>query len=83
LMPELEYERIDEWMGFRPAVSDSIPLIGAVGGVSNVWTGFGHHHVGLTAGPKTGRWLADMITGNQTGEDLSAFSPTRFQAATA
>jgi len=79
LLPELEYDRIDEWMGFRPAIADSIPLIGAVGGVRNLWTGFGHHHVGLSAGPKTGRWLAGLISGSPPSDNISAFSPTRFQ----
>jgi len=63
LFPELEYERIEEWMGFRPSTTDSLPLIGASERHSNVWTGFGHQHIGLTAGPKTGRWLAQMIDG--------------------
>lgn len=79
LFPELEYDRIDEWMGFRPSTSDSLPLIGASERCPNVWTGFGHQHIGLTAGPKTGRWLAQLIDGQPPNVDLDAFSPLRFK----
>lgn len=79
LIPELEYERIDEWMGFRPSTSDSLPLIGASERHSNVWTGFGHQHIGLTAGPKTGRWLAQLIDDQPPNVDLGAYSPLRFK----
>ena len=79
LLPELEYDRIDEWMGFRPSTSDSLPLIGATPRCSNVWTGFGHQHIGLTAGPKTGRWLAQLINGQKPNVDLAAYSPLRFK----
>jgi D-amino-acid dehydrogenase len=79
LLPELEFERIEEWMGFRPSTIDSLPLIGATERHSNVWTGFGHQHIGLTAGPKTGRWLANMIDGKKPNVDLGAFSPLRFK----
>jgi D-amino-acid dehydrogenase len=78
LLPELKYDRIDEWMGFRPSTTDSLPLIGASERYPNVWTGFGHQHIGLTAGPKTGRWLAQMIDGQKPNTDLAAFSPARF-----
>ncbi|MEP1444301.1 MAG: FAD-binding oxidoreductase [Hyphomicrobiales bacterium] len=78
IMPELTYDSIDTWMGRRPSTVDSLPLIGRVEQVSNVWTGFGHQHIGLTAGPKTGRWLADMISGKTPNIDLSAFDANRF-----
>ena len=78
LIPELEYDRIDEWMGHRPSTSDSLPLIGNVESASNVWTGFGHQHIGLSGGPKTGRWLAQLITGQKPNVDLAPFAPNRF-----
>ena len=80
LLPDLKYDRIDEWMGFRPSTTDSLPLIGASGRYPNVWTGFGHQHIGLTAGPKTGRWLAQMIDGQKPNIELTAFSPLRYNS---
>lgn len=78
LFPELEYDEVREWMGHRPSTPDSLPLIGALENVPNVWAGFGHQHLGLTGGPKTGLWLAQLISGKTPNEDLSAYRPNRF-----
>lgn len=77
-LPGLKYSHITEWMGHRPAPADSIPVIGAVPGLKGAFTGFGHHHVGLTGGPKTGRLLAQMIAGRKPNVDLNTYSPARF-----
>lgn len=57
MFPGLECESDEEWLGFRPAPTDSLPLIGELGS-TGVFTAFGHHHIGLTGGPKTGRLVA-------------------------
>ncbi|MBO9464610.1 FAD-binding oxidoreductase [Tropicibacter sp. R15_0] len=77
--PDLTYESAEEWLGYRPAPTDSLPLIGEVNN-SGVFTAFGHHHIGLTGGPKTGRLVADMIAGNHSNQDLRPFEPMRFAA---
>lgn len=66
-----------EWMGHRPTVPDSLPLIGEIRG-TGVYAGFGHQHIGLTGGPKTGRLLAQMISGQRPNIDVSGFDPHRF-----
>ena len=66
-----------EWMGHRPATSDSLPLIGEIG-KTGVFAGLGHHHIGLTAGPKTGRLLAGLITQRPSNADLTPYQPGRF-----
>jgi len=78
VFPNLKFERIDEWMGHRPSTPDSLPMVGAFENVPNVWAGFGHQHLGLTGGPKTGRWLAQMITGEKPNVDMMPYSPDRF-----
>jgi D-amino-acid dehydrogenase len=75
--PKLEYDGIEEWMGFRPTTTDSLPLIGQIA-QSGIYTAFGHQHIGLTSGPKSGRIVADMIDGKVSNNDLSAFDPARF-----
>ncbi|QIE46022.1 FAD-dependent oxidoreductase [Pseudohalocynthiibacter aestuariivivens] len=77
MFPGLTYDSVEEWMGFRPSTPDSLPLIGEIGG-SGVFAAFGHQHVGLTGGPKTGRWVADLINGRRMNADLSAFDTNRF-----
>ncbi len=75
--PKLEYSEAEDWLGHRPAPSDSLPLIGEIAG-TGVYAGFGHHHIGLTGGPKTGRLIADLIAHGGTNIDLSAYDPGRF-----
>lgn len=77
-IPKLTWSHESEWMGHRPAPSDSIPIIGEVAQKPGVFLGFGHHHIGLTSGPKTGWLLAQIINGNMLHEDVSIYSPNRF-----
>lgn len=75
--PNLTYSDTEEWMGFRPSTTDSLPLIGELR-ATGVFTGFGHQHIGLTAGPKTGRIVADLISNTRPNIDLSPYDPMRF-----
>ncbi|WP_300067586.1 FAD-binding oxidoreductase [uncultured Ruegeria sp.] len=76
--PGVTWKEEVEWMGHRPAPADSIPIIGDVPGTKGAYMGFGHHHVGLTGGPKTGRLLAQMIAGRTPNTDMSVYAPSRF-----
>ena len=78
LLPDVEYDEIVQWMGHRPAPADSLPLIGA--GPSGGYFAFGHQHVGLTGGAKTGRIIADLISGNKPNIDLAPFDPKKHAA---
>ncbi len=75
--PNLTYSDTEEWMGFRPSTTDSLPLIGELRS-TGVFTGFGHQHVGLTAGPKTGRIVAELINNTPPNIDLRPYDPMRF-----
>jgi len=75
--PGVEFVVKDTWLGHRPAPSDSLPLIGEIGRCG-VYTAFGHHHIGLTAGPKTGRIISDLISNGKSNLDLSPYRPGRF-----
>lgn len=75
--PNLEWEDTEEWLGHRPAPCDSLPFIGELGN-SRIFTGFGHHHIGLTSGPKTGRILAEMIVNKKMIIDITPYFPRRF-----
>lgn len=79
LFPELTYDRLQTWMGHRPSTTDSLPVVGAISSNGRVLAGFGHQHIGLTAGPRTGKWLSGIVSDNTPNEDLSAFSPARFR----
>ncbi len=77
-IPGLAWRHATEWMGHRPAVADSIPVIGEAPGLRGAFLGFGHDHVGLTGGPKTGRILAQLISGRRPNLDLAPYAPGRF-----
>ena len=75
--PNLTFDHEETWMGHRPATTDSLPLIGEIR-KTGVFTAFGHQHVGLTAGPKTGRLVAGLIAERPGNQNLTPFSPHRF-----
>ena len=77
LFPDLKYDRIEEWMGHRPSTVDSLPIIGVCPKADNVLLGFGHQHIGLSAGPKTGRWLSQLAMEKNINTDLSVFAADR------
>jgi len=77
-IPGLTYDRVEEWMGHRPATTDSIPFIGPLENLKGAYAAFGHHHIGLTGGPKTGRMIADMIAERKTNIDISPYKVSRF-----
>ncbi len=77
LLPDCTYKSKQTWMGHRPATADSLPVIGRSPTSDDVYFGYGHHHVGLTAGPKTGRLLAEMVAGLQPNIDLHAYRANR------
>ncbi len=66
------------WMGSRPTTPDMMPIIGLAPRHAGLWFAFGHAHHGLTLGPATGRLIAEMIAGQPTFIDPTAFSPHRF-----
>ena len=66
------------WMGLRPAMPDSLPVIGASSGGADVIYAFGHGHVGLTLGPVTAQLVKALATGRPAPEVLRHFSPQRF-----
>ncbi len=78
LFPHLDASETTEWMGHRPCLPDSLPVIGRAPGAENAWLAFGHGHVGMCAGATTGREIANLVAGRRAQVDLSAFAPDRF-----
>lgn len=78
MLPALDGREYDSWMGIRPSFPDSLPLIEEVPRFSGLFTAFGHSHYGLMMAPKTGRIVADLVSGQKVNSDLSAYSSSRF-----
>lgn len=77
-VPDLGGEEATQWMGQRPMLPDSLPVIGRLPGQENVLCAFGHGHYGLTQGPTTGRIISELVFGQDPGIDLRPFSINRF-----
>jgi len=78
MFPDLQGQDFDPWMGVRPSFPDSLPLIEELPGHPGLFAAFGHSHFGLLMAPKTGRLIADLVSGNPHNVDLSVFGSQRF-----
>ena len=77
MFPEITFKEKQEWSGHRPATVDSLPLIGPSQINEKVFFAYGHHHIGLTAGPKTGELISKSILRDNDQIDLTAYKPNR------
>ncbi len=71
-------EHEDEWLGFRPTLPDFLPVIGPSKNYKNVFYCFGHHHLGWTLGPISGKIVSGMVAKENTNLDLDPYSSVRF-----
>jgi len=67
-----------DWMGFRPSIPDSLPVIGPSQGGAEVIHAFGHGHIGVTLAPVTARIVAALLSGGGAGIDIAPYRPGRF-----
>jgi D-amino-acid dehydrogenase len=77
LLPQLK-EPMSEWLGFRPSLPDSLPVIGRSPRNPRVFYTFGHGHLGITLAGVTARMAADLIDGSRPVVDPSPYRPERF-----
>jgi D-amino-acid dehydrogenase len=67
-----------DWMGFRPSMPDSLPVISRGTRWANTYFAYGHGHIGLTLGPLSGRLISDLVAGRDPGLDMRPFHIDRF-----
>lgn len=77
-LPGLKTENGRQWMGYRPSLPDSLPVIGKASSGGNIYYGFGHGHLGLTQSAATARLICDLITQKPSVIDIEPFNPRRF-----
>lgn len=66
------------WMGFRPSIPDSLPVIGAATRSDQVLYAFGHGHYGLTQAAVTAEILATLVEHKQPPLDIELYAASRF-----
>ncbi|MFC3721957.1 NAD(P)/FAD-dependent oxidoreductase [Neoaquamicrobium sediminum] len=76
-------DRYTKWMGFRPSVPDSLPVIGFAHRTPDVVYAFGHGHLGMTGAPMTATIVSELLSGKKTSIDITPFAPGRFSGSEA
>ena len=66
------------WVGMRPIVPDSLPVMGRLSSRENVYVNTGHQMSGITLAPSSGWALAGLMLEGKAGVELEAFSAERF-----
>jgi glycine/D-amino acid oxidase-like deaminating enzyme len=77
-LPDLDTSGGKQWMGFRPSLPDSLPVIDRSPKDQRVIYAFGHGHLGLTQSAATAELVAALATNSSPSIDMSAFSARRF-----
>lgn len=77
-LPGLKTEGGTQWMGFRPSMPDSIPVIGQSAKSANVIYAFGHGHLGLTQSAGTAELIGALIDDQTPAISLQPYSANRF-----
>lgn len=78
MFPGLEIGTVEEWMGHRPCLPDTLPIIGSLPGHGNVMLAFGHGHYGLTGASTTGVIIANLLAGRSVPIDIQPYRVDRF-----
>ncbi|GLS86056.1 D-amino-acid dehydrogenase [Cypionkella aquatica] len=77
-LPGLRCAQASEWMGHRPALPDTVPILSASAKTKGVFYAVGHGHLGLTYAATTARLIGDLITGAPASIDLHPYRVNRF-----
>ncbi|QYJ81063.1 FAD-binding oxidoreductase [Shewanella aegiceratis] len=68
----------ERWMGFRPSLPDSLPVLGASPKSDKIFFAFGHQHLGLTWAAFSAQLMAETIKGEKTQVDMTPYRIDRF-----
>lgn len=76
-LPGLQVQGASEWMGHRPALPDTVPILSAAR-VPGVFVATGHGHLGLTNAATTAVLMGQLIAGERPEIDLQPYRLDRF-----
>lgn len=77
LLPQLGKVK-SRWMGFRPTLTDSLPVIGESQKCKNLFYAFGHQHLGLSLGAITAKVMQSLIEKKPTNINIEPLRTNRF-----
>jgi len=79
LFPSLKGDDVSIWMGYRPSLPDSLPVIDEVAAFPGLFIACGHGHTGMTAGAATGRLVSALVRGERPRIDPTPYRLARFR----
>ena len=77
LFPGLKHTDGSQWIGARPFMPDTLPVIGPAPGIEDTWLAVGHGQLGVTMGPTTGKLVSAMIAGRSPAVDVTPYRADR------
>ena len=77
-LPNLACADFTEWMGHRPALPDTVPILSSSAATKGLFYATGHGHLGLTYAATTARLMGELITGAKPAVDLHPYRVNRF-----
>jgi D-amino-acid dehydrogenase len=78
MFPRLDGAKVSVWMGHRPCLPDSLPVIDRAPQAPNAYFAFGHGHLGLTGAAVTGQLIADLVAGRRPPIEMAPYRADRF-----
>ena len=78
MLPAMDIREQSAWMGFRPSLPDSLPVLGFSGKSKNIVYAFGHQHLGMTLAAISARIVADLFASREPPVPVAPYRPNRF-----
>jgi glycine/D-amino acid oxidase-like deaminating enzyme len=78
MLPAMELREESAWMGFRPSLPDSLPVLGFSGKSKNIVYAFGHQHLGMTLAAISARIVADLFANREPPVPIAPYRTNRF-----
>lgn len=78
MLPKLETHEESVWLGHRPSLPDSLPVLGYSSKSKNVVYAFGHQHLGMTLAAITGEIIADLLSNKKPRVPICPYRANRF-----
>ena len=78
LFPKINLDNASFWMGNRPSLPDSVPIISRSARASKVFYNCGHGHYGLTHAATSAQILAELVSCSSVKGQYQYYSITRF-----
>ena len=78
MLPAIDTHEESVWMGFRPSLPDSLPVLGFSTKSDKVLYAFGHQHLGMTLGAVSALIIADLVASKKPITPVFPYRPNRF-----